>query len=75
MSDNTQIVDLIERASDARPYCACGRHTNPVWRDGVVWIECASLSQPRDGLIARLIGAATAPAHTHQPIVDVPAAA
>lgn len=72
MSDHAHVVDRIEKANDARPFCSCGRHTTPVWRDGVVWLECASLSEPRDGVVARLIAAATAPAHVRTAIVAVP---
>ena len=75
MSDRSRIVDVIEKANDARPFCPCGHHTTPVWRDGVVWLECASLSEPRDGVVARVIAAATAPIHVRSPIIDVPAAA
>ena len=75
MSDQARVVDLIETANDARPFCPCGRHTTPVWRAGVVYLECASLSEPRDGVIARVVAAATAPAHVRTPIADVPAAA
>ena len=71
MSDQYRIVDLIERANDARPFCPCGRHTTPAFRDGTVWLECASLSEPRDGLIARFVAAATAPVHIRSAIVDV----
>jgi len=70
MTDNRQIVEMIERANDAEPACACGRHTTPVWRDGAVWLECSSLSQPRDGYLQRLVAAVTARAHTHARIVD-----
>jgi len=72
MYDQPRLVDLIERANDARPFCPCGRHTTPVWRDGVVWLECSSLSDPRDGIVARLVAAATAPIHLKTPIIDVP---
>ena len=34
-----EYVDLIEQASDARPFCGCGWHTTAVWRDGVVWLD------------------------------------
>jgi hypothetical protein len=74
MTSDSQIVDMIERANDARPFCTCGWHTTPVWRDGTVWLECASLSQPREGRLARLLGAATARVHVHERIVDVPSA-
>ena len=72
MINNHQVVDLIERANDAHPVCPCGRHTTPVWRDGAVWLECASLSQPRDGFVRRVVAALTALAHTHIRIVDAP---
>ena len=67
-----QIVDMIERANDAEPFCACGRHTTPIERDGVVWLECASLSDGHQGRLARLLAALTSPAHTRVAIVDVP---
>ena len=73
MYDHTRAVDLIEKAVDARPYCSCGRHTTPIWREGVVWLECASLSDPRDGLVARFVAAATSGAHVRTPIVSIPA--
>jgi hypothetical protein len=71
MIDHRQVVDLIERANDAQPMCPCGRHTTPVWLDGAVWLECASLSEPRKGL-QRVVAAISVLAHTHARIVDVP---
>lgn len=73
MTSNRGIVDMIERASDARPACGCGSHTTAVWRDGIVWLECAArIAQPsgRLGRLARLI---TLAAHVHEPIIDVAA--
>ncbi len=75
MIENSQVVDLIERANDAQPLCPCGRHTTPVYRDGAVWLECASLSEPRDGYLQRIVAAVTTLAHVHARIVDVPFAA
>jgi len=75
MMDERTIVEMIERISDEQPMCACGRHTTAVWRDGVVWLDCASLLEPREGRLRRLLSAVTAPAHTHLPIVEVPAVA
>jgi hypothetical protein len=72
MINNRQIVDVIERANDAQPVCPCGRHTTPVFRDGAVWLECSSLTQPHEGRVQRAIAAVTAFAHTHVHIVDVP---
>jgi hypothetical protein len=72
MTNDRQIVDMIERANDAQPFCACGSHTTPVWRDGVVWLECASLGEPHEGRVARILAAATARIHTREQIVEVP---
>lgn len=73
MINNHQIVDIIERANDAQPICPCGRHTTPVYRDGAVWLECSSLTKPRESLVHRAIASVTSFAHTHAHIVDVPA--
>ena len=72
MYDQSRVVDLIEQANDARPFCPCGRHTTPVWRDGVVWLECSSISEPRDGVVARIVATATAPGHLKFPIIEIP---
>jgi hypothetical protein len=72
---NTHYVDIIEQAADTTPYCPCGQHTTPVWRNGTVWLECASLGEPRGGVVARLVGAVTSTTHIRVPIVEVPAAA
>jgi len=72
MNTDRQIVDMIERANDAEPFCACGRHTTPVERDGVVWLECASLGDAHEGRLARLVAVLTAPTHTRVAIVDIP---
>lgn len=75
MTEDRRIVDLIERVSDAEPMCACGRHTTPVWRDGIVWLDCASLLDSPRSRLGRLMAVVTAPAHTHKRIVEVPALA
>jgi hypothetical protein len=72
MIENFQVVDTIERANDAQPFCPCGSHTTPVWRDGTVWLECATLSEPRRGRVQRVLAAVMAPAHVRDRIVDVP---
>ncbi len=75
MIEDRTIVDLIERVSDAQPMCACGSHTTAVWREGVVWLDCATRLEPRHGRLGRLLAAVTAPIHTHQAIISVPPAA
>ena len=74
MINNPQIVELIEQTNDDQPFCPCGAHTTPVWRDGVVWLECASRRAPRTNRLARVLADVMAPAHVRRPIVDVPAA-
>jgi hypothetical protein len=77
MRHDSGVVDLIERASDATRFCTCGAHTTPVWRDGIVWLECATLADPPDSTVRRLLNAFVP--HVHEAIVDlredVPAAA
>ena len=69
MRHTNRVVDLIERANDLTPFCSCGAHTTPVWRDGVVWLECATLVQPPAGRLQRMVNA-LAP-HVHQEIVEL----
>ena len=71
--DQSRIVDRIEQAGADRPYCSCGRHTTAVWREGTVYLECATLGEPRRGLAGRIAGLVTG--HVREAIVDVPAAA
>jgi hypothetical protein len=71
--DNHRLIDIIEEANDRQPYCACGRPTEPVYRDGYVWLECSSLRQAPGSRLARVAAAVNALAHVHERIVDVPA--
>jgi hypothetical protein len=73
MHHDSSIIDLIERAHDASPFCACGSHTTPVYRDGTVWLECATLGRPSDRWIGRVVAAVTSPMHTRTSVVEVPA--
>jgi hypothetical protein len=74
MSNQTSIVDYIEDAHNRQRYCDCGRHTAPIYRDGIIWLECTSLREPPDGRIARLVRAVMGPLHVHEAIVEAPAA-
>ena len=74
MINDPQIVDLIEQTNDDQPFCPCGAHTAPVWRDGIVWLECATLVTPRANRLAQVLADVVSPAHVRRPIVDVPAA-
>ena len=73
MTSNDRIVDLIERANDAQRVCACGSHTRAVWRDGVVWLECAARAAQPTGRLERLARGLTAATHVLEPIIDVAA--
>ncbi len=68
--DHTKALDLIERENDSEPNCACGRWTEPVWRDGAVWLECSALQAPATGRF-RLLAALTARAHTRRRVVEL----
>jgi hypothetical protein len=74
MINQTSIVDYIEDANDRQPFCECGRHTEPVYRDGVIWLECSSLRDEPTSRIGRLVRAITGPTHVHEPLVEAPAA-
>jgi hypothetical protein len=69
MRHDPAVVDLIEQANDATPFCPCGAHTTPVWRDGIVWLDCSTLVEPPAGAIRRLLNAMVA--HVHREIVDL----
>lgn len=71
MNHDRSIVDYIERAIDARPWCPCGWHTTLVWRDGAIWLECASVTEAA-GALARLVAWVSAPTHVHTRLIDVP---
>ena len=72
MDNNRQIVDRIERANDAEPFCSCGRHTTPIAHDGAVWLECAFFSDSPRGRVGRFVAALMAPTHSRTRIVDLP---
>jgi hypothetical protein len=69
MLDDRTVVDLIERAHDATPYCPCGAHTTPVEHGGVIWLDCAKLAEPAGGHIQRLLHAWIP--HVHREIIDL----
>ncbi len=75
MTSNYHLIDVIEQANDRRPRCECGRPTEPTYRDGVIWLECSSLREPRTGRFGRLLTTLSEGAHVHERIVDAPATA
>ena len=74
MINQTSIVDYIEYANNRQPYCECGRHTEPVYRDGAIWLECSSLREPPAGRLARIARAVTGPYHVREHLIETVAA-
>jgi hypothetical protein len=69
MRHDRGVVDLIERASDANQFCHCGAHTTPVERDGIVWLDCATLVDRPEGAVRRFLNGLIP--HVHREIVDL----
>lgn len=68
--DTTKLIDLIESANDRQPFCGCGRPTEPVYRDGAVWLECSSFREEPRTRLARMLSAVSALTHVHERIID-----
>jgi hypothetical protein len=70
MDDRSWVLEQIELAQRDVPVCvACGEPTVPVPHDGgSIWLECASLLQPRRGL-QRLLPLDVVSGHTRRRIV------
>jgi hypothetical protein len=66
--DHTSILERLEREERETPFCGCGTATMAVARDGVLWLECSSLT-PRKPLIRRLLTLDLEIGHTRHPIV------
>lgn len=54
MSYSNSLIFLIERAEAANPTCHCGQGMAVTERDGALWLECVALTEPAQGLIARI---------------------
>ncbi|MET1232695.1 MAG: hypothetical protein ABWY52_07580 [Candidatus Limnocylindrales bacterium] len=75
MSDQTWIIDRIERAERETPTCVqCHEPTVAEWRDGQMRLVCRSLSEPKSAL-RRLLSLDPAAWHTNQPIAGLELAA
>lgn len=72
MRHDSSIIDIIERAHNTSPFCVCGSHTTPVFRDGAVWLQCAALDRSAGGWLQRAVAAVTGPMHTRTFVVEVP---
>jgi hypothetical protein len=70
MYDRTTIMNLIEDAERARPYCFCGAHMVARERDGALRLECAAPRKARRGLLARLATLEWLDSHESRLIID-----
>jgi hypothetical protein len=70
---NLEPVYEIEQALHEHPHCAtCGEPTQVVARDGIIWLECIALDEPRPLLLRLLSGRS---GHIRRMILREPAAA
>ena len=68
MSDQTRIIDIIERAERETPTCIqCHEPTVVEWRDDGIRLVCRSLSEPKS-VLRRLLTIDPAAWHTNRPI-------
>lgn len=75
MLTDQQILERIEDAQTATPFCAqCGQPTTIAERDHGLWLECASLLQPRSRLQS-LLRFDFATFHTQRPVAELRVAA
>lgn len=77
MAEHTwRALEQIERAQRQTPFCACGRPTRVIERDGGLWLECPILEPASGRLLARVASLLGPVEHVRTPIVDaLPAAA
>ena len=75
MTTNDQLVERIERAMTATPICGlCGQPTRITEREGAIWLECSSLTEPRDRLRS-LLRFDFPRFHVQQPVIELDVAA
>ncbi|HLA15584.1 MAG TPA: hypothetical protein VJZ72_01680 [Candidatus Limnocylindrales bacterium] len=65
----SKVVDRIEEALRATPFCPCGEHTDIVAVDGTIILRCSAIDRPRSRL-ERLLGSVVAPSHVSHPIIE-----
>ncbi len=64
MFDNARMLDLIERALAAEPFCAtCGAPTTIEHDGGLLWLVCSSTLEPRT--LAQRLSAVFLPHERH----------
>jgi hypothetical protein len=50
MCDRTVLLERIETAESATPYCTCGAPMTAADRDGALWLVCTASDRTRQGL-------------------------
>ena len=69
MFDNAQMLDLIERALDAQPFCqVCSAPTTIEDDHGRLWLTCSATQEPA-GILARMTHAILP--HERRLVVDL----
>jgi hypothetical protein len=51
MGDRTVLLERIETAESATPYCICGAPMSAVAHGAALWLECTASARPRRGLL------------------------
>ena len=69
MMTNDRALERIEDAIRTTPRCVCGEPNVPVAHGDDIWLECATLSEPK-GILHRLISLDFAVGHMARVIVD-----
>jgi hypothetical protein len=54
MCDRTVLLQRIETAESATPFCTCGARMAAVDREGALWLECTASDRTR-GVARRLV--------------------
>jgi hypothetical protein len=70
-TDNTRIVELIERAERETPFCDCGEPAAAVAQDRQIWLSCTAHQNPAEGsTLRRLLATLASTGHTRKLLVD-----
>ncbi len=70
MLDNKSAIAAIELAERATPFCSCGETTAPVACEDGIYLQCASLNQPKGSGIVSLLRTIVEPAHVRELIIE-----
>jgi diaminopimelate epimerase len=69
-SDNTRIMELIERAERETPFCDCGATAAAVACNRQIWLSCTRHQCPSEGALRRIIATLASAGHTRRLIAE-----